>query len=158
MGFFHTMQKRKGFTIIEVTIVLAVIALLASVVLANMSESKKKARDMQRISDLQQLSVAFRVIADINSGYPNYSGEVIGDGLGLEASSAISYSDYVPATLKDPLHDGTTYKYVYDNSFPCGGTHVVLYVPKMEQSSNRNFATVCGSSPPGSPDYIVILK
>ncbi len=59
MSFLYA--HKKGFTVIEVVVVAGIIAILASVVLANMGEAKQKARDTQRVSDLQQIQTAVRV-------------------------------------------------------------------------------------------------
>ncbi len=66
---FYTPSYR-GFSLAQLVVVIAIIALLSSVVLANLSEQKKKSRDAQRISDLQQLQLALRLYKDANGEYP----------------------------------------------------------------------------------------
>ncbi len=50
-----TKQERKGFTLIEILIVVAIIAILASVVLVGLAPTQREGRDARRISDLAQV-------------------------------------------------------------------------------------------------------
>ncbi|MCD6568701.1 type II secretion system protein, partial [bacterium] len=46
-----TIHKNKGFTLIEMLIVISIIALLASMILVGMGGARAKARDSRRIAD-----------------------------------------------------------------------------------------------------------
>lgn len=59
-----------GFTLIELLVVISIIGLLSSVVLASLNEARMKARDTQRISDLQQIRLALELYRDDNGAYP----------------------------------------------------------------------------------------
>ncbi len=167
--------KKRGFTLVEVLAVVAIVSILASVALANMQSGKFKARDTQRISDLQQVQVALRTYRDLNStaypsgnGSPNYdNGIEIGTG-----SSAIDtlIAPYVSATVKDPMAGTSGYKYYYNSKYSCNGSnHIVLVALKMEGTAG-NFSKMCGAPPmggypnivpsvkPTTDSYIVILK
>lgn len=47
--------KNKGFTLLELLVVIAIIGILSSVVITSLSNSKAKARDARRISEIQQI-------------------------------------------------------------------------------------------------------
>lgn len=64
------MSKRAGFTLIELLVVIAIIALLSSVILATLSETKRKARDMRRIADMKQITLALELYKDRFGNYP----------------------------------------------------------------------------------------
>jgi len=64
------MQNNKGFTLIEMLVVIAIIGLLSSVVVIGLGGSRSKARDARRIADIQQIQNALEVGYTPASGYP----------------------------------------------------------------------------------------
>lgn len=164
MSFLYL--HKKGFTLIEVVVVAGIIAVLATVVLANMSEAKQKARDTQRVSDLQQVQTAVRVYRDLNStsilpSYPN--GDEIGDGSGFDTDIL----PFITAPVVDPFNSGSS-KYYYNSNYVCNGSsHAVVVALTMEGANKGNIASVCGAGPyaqitngviPTAASYVVILK
>jgi len=71
--------RSKGFTLIELLIVIAIIALLASVVLVSFPSSTAKSRDSGRMQELKQIQTALRLYYDINHEMPSNRG-----GAGIE--------------------------------------------------------------------------
>lgn len=70
-------MKRVGayFTLIELLIVIAIIAILAALLLPSLQKARSKARDMQCLSNLKQLAFGVISYADANNGiFPEYSG------------------------------------------------------------------------------------
>ena len=56
-----TISKEKGFTLIELLVVIAIIGILAALVTASISESRAKARDATRISQMQEVETALEL-------------------------------------------------------------------------------------------------
>lgn len=61
----------KAFTLIEILLVVAIIGLLASVVLASLSQSKVKANTAKRLENAKQLENALEVYYVNNNRYPS---------------------------------------------------------------------------------------
>lgn len=59
-----------GFTLIELMVVVAIIAILTSVIMANFTQAKAKGRDAKRISDLAQMQLALELMFDKCGVYP----------------------------------------------------------------------------------------
>ncbi len=69
----QTLKKtaQKGFTIIELLIVIAIIAILALLVLNNFQGAQAKARDSQRRTDINNVHAKLEEFYNEKSGYPN---------------------------------------------------------------------------------------
>jgi prepilin-type N-terminal cleavage/methylation domain-containing protein len=69
---FKTIKKaQKGFTIIELLIVIAIIAILALLVLNNFQGAQAKARDQQRTTDINNIHGKLEEFYNENNYYPN---------------------------------------------------------------------------------------
>jgi len=97
-------SKSKGFTLIEMLIVITIIALLASLILVGMGGARAKARDSRRIADLHNVQNALELYYAKGGAYPvgnpswdTLTTTLIGAGIGVNR---------VP---KDPLNDATHY-------------------------------------------------
>lgn len=67
-----TLKKAQaGFTIIELLIVIAIIAILAGLVLNNFQGAQAKARDTQRVTDVNNIHTKLEEYYNDNNGYPN---------------------------------------------------------------------------------------
>ncbi|MDP3645699.1 MAG: prepilin-type N-terminal cleavage/methylation domain-containing protein [bacterium] len=96
---YHFSQKSgKGFTLIELLVVIAIIGLLSSIVLASLSNARKRGRDGRRVGDIKQLQLALELHYDANQAYPT-------------DLSQLTASGYIPAIQKDP-RSGLSYAYV----------------------------------------------
>lgn len=120
-------MRTVGFTLIELMVVIAIIGLLASVVLASLSDARASARDAIRVQDMRSIHTALERYANDHGGtYPNPTsagvsggGEMIGVGNPID-DAIRPYLDPVPI---DPAHDagtdvrpvaGALYFYSYD--------------------------------------------
>jgi type II secretory pathway pseudopilin PulG len=109
-------SSRKGFGIAELVVVLAIIGLIIAVVMVNVSNVRKQARNKERIAALDQLALALRLYKDANGVYPPPGCSVVpgskwtspGPGSATWYQECETYisglvPDYLPALPKDPL-------------------------------------------------------
>ena len=66
-------NQRKGFTLIEILIVVAIIAILASVVLVGLGPTQQAGRDARRISDLHEVQNGLELYYNKCGYYPGTS-------------------------------------------------------------------------------------
>ena len=109
---------KKGFTLVELLVVVSLIGVLATLVLANLNSARERARDAERKSDLRNIQTALRLYYNDNGGYPtSSSGSINGcDGASCTWGSAwidgsITYMNILPA---DPLSPTQDYVYARD--------------------------------------------
>jgi len=131
------MKRRElqgGFTFIEIMVATAILAILASVVLFAVQELNKKARDAQRLNDLEQLELALRLYADVHADaaddvdtvLPDVdAGELIGDRIGTFDTSV---APYLGDAAQDPLDNRDAYGYYYYSNYNCNGTTTVFLI------------------------------
>ncbi len=153
------MNKQRGFTLLELIVVITIIGLLVSVILASLSVEKAKSRDARRLSDLNQIRIAIELYSNDKGHLPRESADSangrVGEGGGLDTLLA-PYMSVVPM---DPLGPGNAnYYYYYDGRQLCGGSTfiAVLFARKME-SYKSNYTDTCtswggegGAGQPGS--------
>lgn len=63
-------MRQKGFTLVELLIVLAIIGVLAAIVLISLNSSRKGGRDARRVADMREVATALQLYFAENSGYP----------------------------------------------------------------------------------------
>jgi prepilin-type N-terminal cleavage/methylation domain-containing protein len=96
-----TMSFRKGFTLVELLVVISIIGILSSIVLASMSKARSQSRDGKRITDIKQIQLAIGLYYDANNKFP----------LNISSASLASFISVVPI---DPSSaPSTTYNYDY---------------------------------------------
>ena len=75
----NIVENKKGFTLVELLIVIAVLGALASVFLLSFPSAQRRARDTQRRTDLKQYQALIEIFATNNNHtYPATSGNLTG--------------------------------------------------------------------------------
>lgn len=65
---------KKGFTLVELLVVVAIIGILLSIVIVNVTSSRQKARDARRKADLRSIQTALELYANSHGDtYPDAS-------------------------------------------------------------------------------------
>jgi len=104
--------KNKGFTLVELLVVVAVLGLLTGMVVVSIRHVKAKARDSQRVADITSLSTALGLYHNDFNAYPIYDG-YIEDQENTFAIALIT-ADTIVAVPTDPLNTGD-YRYYYQS-------------------------------------------
>lgn len=112
------MKNQKGFTLVELLVVVAIIALLSTLAVVALGSARTKARDAKRISDIKQIQTALELYFTDQNGYPvAVTGLVLG-GTGATILSTNGFSDtagtttYMGAVPSNPTPNGTAYTYL----------------------------------------------
>jgi prepilin-type N-terminal cleavage/methylation domain-containing protein len=109
------MNKRKGFTLIEILIVVAIIAILASVVLVGLGPTQQAGRDARRISDLHEVQNGLEFYYNKYGIYPGTNAGAAGSpGATWVAFSTVLTSSGlgVQSVPSDP-NSTKSYQYAY---------------------------------------------
>ena len=61
----------KGFTLIELLVVISIIAVISTLLLANLNAARERGRDTQRKADLRNIQTALRIFYNDYGGFPS---------------------------------------------------------------------------------------
>lgn len=110
----NTLNFKKGFTLVELMVVISIIGILSAVVYANFSDARKVARDEIRKTDLKNLQLAIELFKAQNGRYPDgckgndaWSGGSNAPGVGDACNAGVDYivglvPDYISELPEDP--------------------------------------------------------
>lgn len=107
----------KGFTLIEMLVVIAIIAILASIVITSVSSFQKSARDTRRIADLRNMQSYLELYFTKCGHYPGVSDSVAACSAVISGGGAQTWGHLTDAMKtvtendipQDPIKNGTYY-------------------------------------------------
>ncbi|MBI4121984.1 MAG: type II secretion system protein [Parcubacteria group bacterium] len=136
------MNQKKGFTLVELLVVIAIIGLLSTLAVVNIGSARSKARDVRRLSDVQQIGLALELYFADQGVYPEADPAIelgtdstdILTSEGFEdddapTADATVYMGKVPANVDTPdtvgydyvSEDGTAYAITFELEGPASG-------------------------------------
>lgn len=115
------MFRHKGFTLIELLVVIAIITIISTIAVVSFTNSRSKARDTQRLSDIRAMQEGLELFIEDNTYPPN-----VVNWAGLQ----LALVPYLQASQlpQDPKED-EGYHYVY-----CSAGHSYLFGAVMENN------------------------
>jgi prepilin-type N-terminal cleavage/methylation domain-containing protein len=106
-------SKRKGFTLIELMVVISIISLLSSIVLSSINSARAKSRDTKRISEMKSMQIAIEMARSADVQIPSSN-----DYWPIINLSGILVPTYISSIPSDPNTSlvPTTYYYCNTNT------------------------------------------
>lgn len=80
MNKINKNYRRAGFSLIELLVVISIIGVLTAVLMMNLVGARERARDSQKIQDLNNLKSALRMYYNDNQSYPATKSVILGTG------------------------------------------------------------------------------
>jgi len=149
---------QKGFTLVELLVVISVIAILTSLVSISLASAQKQARDTTRKSDLSQYRSSLEMFANRNNGlFPLYSTSTVASG---SLCTSLGSSGTCP---EDPKYanDNTYLQYQYqsDGSGVSGAASATEYVlwSKLENVTTT-YWVVCSTGQSGKITSTTVIS
>lgn len=137
---------KKGFSLVELLVVISVIGILASLVLVAFGPAQKQAKDTQRKSDLKQYQTALEVFANSHDGlYPSRTTAVNPSALCLTLGITGECPD-------DPKP--TVYSYSYLSNGTVGLSDASDFILWSILEKSESYWVVCSSGKSGTFDEV----
>lgn len=151
-------MKHKGFTVLEFLIVMAIMAILVSLILVGLTTARANARDQAKIANLQKIALALQQYQDICREYPN---ELIASQscVALQNANA-SLGSLIPEIDTYAFNTQGDYNYApmapdQNNPQVCSGFHLWVRLERQNNTTNaarfnsdtQNFLTCDTANP-----------
>ena len=136
----------KGFSLIELMVSIAIVAILTALIIVNIASSRAKARDAKRISDIAQIQLALEQYFTKNGTYPTldqYTGpnqlivpaylsklpvDPSGTNYVYAQTQPVRYDYILRATLEKSIGEGLGGSGVQINGYDCDPNSVYYCV------------------------------
>lgn len=135
----------KGFTLVEMIVVVAIFTILTSIILAAMSGAKARARDARRKEDLNEIRKAVQLYESNNHEFPGISGTP-NCLSGCDSTQAQPWipgltSEYIPVVPFDASNSASSryrYRVSADGTFELDAPVENDYGPAQSDGGDRN--------------------
>ena len=125
---------KKGFSLIELMVVISIIATLTAILLPNFMGARERASDTQRIQDAESMKNALRSYYNDNQAYPTGVGAT-----GLGSTLGPSFSQYMPG-ISD-----ISYSYTYFMQNGGEGFNICIPLDSGQGDADTTSQLKCGA-------------
>ena len=141
---------KRGFTLVEIMIVVAIIALLAAIAIPNVLRGRTTANESAAIGNLRALISSAEMYRSVNSAYPTANGTATDwqNGMyGANCVDAVPTPDFGPPSFCKTMNGDNTaagglvqgYKYTY-TGLAGGPTYTIVATPlTVDNTGTRSF-------------------
>ncbi len=157
------MFKHKAFTLIELLVVISIVSLLSAIGAASLNQTRAKARDARKLSDIKAIQQALELYADQFNAYPPSTG----DNAYLCSYNAGSPQSYMPTALQALVTNGYIQQIACDPRVTCAngfctmpaGITPYTYVRRAGPGAGWGWTnTNCGTTPVSSVEYTLVFQ
>jgi prepilin-type N-terminal cleavage/methylation domain-containing protein len=149
------MISKKGFTLIELIISIAVISVLSGMAALAYTGVRARGRDAQRKNDLLQMKVALSAYYNAQSPLKYVASTSALTVTGTDALSTALSPNYIRQMPQDPLYPTTNYTYTYQSSTTIAGVADQAFSLKSTLENQKDKQGWAGGSTWTSYGYIV---
>lgn len=134
----HVMKR--GFSLIELLVAMAIIALLATTIIAGVTHMQTKSRDTRRVEDISQISKALELYYSSEYRFPKAETEVVLNNVDDILTTTLIPAGAISSISLDPIHPDYTYRY-QTNSL--GTTYTLRFC--LETDSIKGYSAGCSN-------------
>lgn len=147
---FKVQGLQKGFTLVELLVVVAIIGILATLLTANFIGVRQRSRDAQRKSNLRQIQSALELYRSDQGVYPSTLSNCTCSGSACLMSPNCSSATYMQKIPTDPT--GGSYYYVSN-----GNTYTLIACLENANDSDKD---TTNANPPcnGTTNFSYTLR